>query len=604
MNSRLKMASDSSSIRHQSSHQSIPLQDLSRPPDPALSNTGRGRTRSVGEKAKALLSKRQSFGGRINTAYERVNEGSPPTHDRTPLDLPRVTTPRNAHQLASSYDEGDLSPVDVGSFQAAMGSVGLSFDYAGPSNTSLAASGSPSRRSTLGVIAESDDFSPFSHSIHNVPGDVDQESYFSPTDDSTPLTDSRYLQPISGAQLPNSSGQRHDRQNSAFSFQERSSPGSRLGDELPNAEAGLHHSPNRSLHRLSSQSMRSANRSLSLSVGSSPLSRAGSIMRKMSQRVVNLSNEPEVFEQALRRQPSSRHARLEEPPSFPAMTEYAHDEPRGAPRIEKTSLAGSTEQANDRGPNAQSPLRGKSLFIFSPDSWTRLQLCRMLVHPMTEPLILVFIFIQTILLAIDAAPAIAYGGRPKSWEGSKTNYAMVVLFSVYTLEILARIIVSGLIINATEYSTVDWRLGPKKAIIDKLHGLFVPHRQESTQAALNSMGSNLVQPSILRSFTGIQGLANHPGNSRQQQTVRLARRAFLRHSFNRLDFLAVVAFWVSFALAHLQVEENSHVYVFRMLSCLRILRLLGLTSGTSVSAHFNDHIEVVDSNKPRLFYEV
>lgn len=583
------MASDGSSNRHQSSHQSIPLQDLSRPPDPALSNTGRGRTKSVSEKTKAFLSKRHSFGGRINTAYERVNEGSPPTDDRTPLDLPRVTTPRNAHQLAPSYEEGDMSPVDVGSFQAAMGSVGLSFDHAGPSSTSLAASGSPSRQGTLGVIAEGDDISPLSHPIHNVPGDFDQDNYFSPTDDSTPLTDSRYLQPISGAQLPNSSGQRHDRQNSAFSFQERLSPGSRLGDDLLHTEAGLHGSPSRTLHRLSTQSMRSANKSLALSVGTSPLSRAGSIMRKMSQRVVNLSNEPEVFEQTLRRQPSSRHARLEEPPSFPAMTEYAHDEPRGGSRIEKTSPLVSTEETNDRGPNAQSPLRGKSLFVFSPDSWIRLQLCRMLVHPVTEPVILVLIFIQTILLAVDAAPAIEYEGRPKRWEGSKTNYAMVVLFSVYTLEVLARIIVSGLIINATEYSTVNWRLGPRKAIIDIIQGLFTPHRQQLTSATLNSMSSNTVQPSILRSFTGIQGVANQPGNSRQQQTVRLARRAFLRHSFNRLDFLAVVAFWVSFTLAHLLIEQNRHVYVFRMLSCLRILRLLGLTSGTSVSTHFNDH---------------
>ena len=583
------MNSDGSPIRDQSSHQSIPLQDLSRPPDPALGNTGRGRAKSVSESIKARLGKRQSFTKRINTAYERVNEGSPPNHDRTPLDLPRVTTPRNALQTPSSYDDGDLSPVDVGSFQAAMGSVGLSFDIAGPSSTSLAVSASPSRQSGLGVIAETDDISPFSHSVHHMSGDIDQESYFSPTDDSTPLTDKRYLQPISGAQLPNSPGQRHERHTSTYSFQDRLSPGSRLGDDLPNPEAGLHRSPNRSLHRLSSQSTRSAHKSVSLSAGTSPLSRAGSMMRKMSQRVVNLSNEPEVFEQALRRQPSSRHARLEEPPSFPAMTEYAHDEPRGAPPIEKTSLAGSAQEAKDRKTNALNSLKGKSLFIFAPDSRIRQQLCKMLVHPMTEPVILVLIFIQTILLAIDAAPAIAYGGRPKTWEGSKTNYAMIVLFTVYTLEILARIIVSGLIVNATEYSTVDWRLGFKKAIINKIRGLFAPHRQEQTQTTLNSMGSNFVQPSILRSFTGIQRLADHHGSSREQQTVRLARRAFLRHSFNRLDFLAVVAFWVSFVLAHLQVEQNKHVYVFRMLSCLRILRLLGLTSGTSVSPHFNHH---------------
>ena len=73
-----------------------------------------------------------------------------------------------------------------------------------------------------------------------------------------------------------------------------------------------------------------------------------------------------------------------------------------------------------------------------------------------------------------------------------------------------------------------------------------------------------------------------PGHGRQQQRNRLARRAFLRHSFNRLDFIAVVSFWISFALTTVNYENRHHVYVFRMMSCFRTLRLLGLTSGTSI----------------------
>lgn len=76
-----------------------------------------------------------------------------------------------------------------------------------------------------------------------------------------------------------------------------------------------------------------------------------------------------------------------------------------------------------------------------------------------------------------------------------------------------------------------------------------------------------------------QQLADDP---LQKRRIRLAHRAFLRHSFNRLDFVAVVAYWVSFALALGGAENEHRLYVFRMLSCLRILRLLALTSGTSV----------------------
>src|SRR5437879_12984243 len=62
----------------------------------------------------------------------------------------------------------------------------------------------------------------------------------------------------------------------------------------------------------------------------------------------------------------------------------------------------------------------------------------------------------------------------------------------------------------------------------------------------------------------------------------MARRAFLRHSFNRLYFVAVVSYWISLWLCITGVEAERHLYVFRMMSCLRILRLLGITSGTSV----------------------
>lgn len=598
------MASDPSSSRNHGRRQSIPLQNLSRPPDSPASDSGGNRlTGSLSGRARALLGNRHSFSGRLNTAYERVDEGSPPAHDRNLLDLPHVTTPRSAHQPAYNYEDGEVSPVNAGDFQAAMGSVGLSFGLAGPSKSPKLGSGSSQRASTLGVITETEDSYLFSHSADHLPIDDPGESYFSMTDDSTPLTDSRYLQPISGAQTSNLSGQRHDRQNSQFSFQERSSPGSRLGDDLPNAEGGLRRSPSSALHRLSSHSGRSITRTLSTSAAASPLSRAGSMMRKMSQRVVNLSNEPELVEQSIRRQPSTKHSRLEEPPSFPAMAEYAHDEPQQtSPHIEKTHPHIATNEAQELGFKPRNPLKGKSLWIFPPDNWIRLKVCEMLVHPVTEPVILVLIIVQTILLTVDSVPKRAFQMRPETWGSSWINLAMLVLFSIYTIEIAARIIVSGFIKNAEEYSTVDWSLGVKAAIIDKSRNLLTPQRHQTTLNSVNKVSLAGSQPSILRSFTSMQAQADQSGNSRQQQRNRLARRAFLRHSFNRLDFLAVVSYWVSFALTIMQVEAHSHIYVFRMLSCLRILRLLGLTSGTSVrnTLHFSTVCSTWDLRLTRL----
>ncbi|KAF8840292.1 hypothetical protein BDN67DRAFT_996862 [Paxillus ammoniavirescens] len=57
---------------------------------------------------------------------------------------------------------------------------------------------------------------------------------------------------------------------------------------------------------------------------------------------------------------------------------------------------------------------------------------------------------------------------------------------------------------------------------------------------------------------------------------------YMRQSWGRIDFLAVVGFWVSFVLATEGVERGTHhIGIFRALSVLRIARLLAVTSGTA-----------------------
>ena len=570
--------------------QSIPLQDLSRPPDstPRVQVEDTDRIRQpISGRARALLGNRQGFSGRVNTSgrYEKVLADASQGGSSSRLDVPHITTPRSAHQAATFFDDGELSPVDVGEFQAAIssvGPVGLSFHSPEPTlRPPLLTTTSVSGRSQLGLIPEGDPVATLRGPISESTDDDDD--YFAQTDnDRSPLTDKRFLQPISGSEIPDSPGRRHD----IHSQQSvRSSPGGMLGDDLPHVEQGLQvPGSGRSLRRLSSQSTRSLSRTLSTSAAASPLSHAGNVFRKMSQRVVNLSNEPEILEQ-IGRQPSTKLATLEGPPSFPAMTEYAHDDPLdNAPTEEKSTPLITVAQSQEKWQPPRNPLAGKSLGIFAPDNRIRLWLCELLVHPVTEPIILVLILLQTVFLAIDAAQPMPYGMRPSRWGAEWTDAAMLVLFTIYTLEIIARIIVSGFIKNAEEYSTVDSKQGWWRSLYEQALALFVPERQHTAK----HMGhSHMVdaQPSIIRSFTAIQSQPNQPGHSREAQRNRLARRAFFRHSFNRLDLLAVISFWTSFILSLTSVEPQRHVYVFQMLSCLRILKLLGLTTGTSVSKH-------------------
>ncbi|KAI0086810.1 Ion transport protein-domain-containing protein [Irpex rosettiformis] len=57
---------------------------------------------------------------------------------------------------------------------------------------------------------------------------------------------------------------------------------------------------------------------------------------------------------------------------------------------------------------------------------------------------------------------------------------------------------------------------------------------------------------------------------------------YLRHSWTRIDFIAIIGFWVCFILAIAGAERGTyHIGIFRALSVLRTTRLLAITSGTT-----------------------
>lgn len=373
-----------------------------------------------------------------------------------------------------------------------------------------------------------------------------------PNDDTAPLTDKRYLQPISGAPDADNDSSR------------RGSHDSRLGDDL---EGGF-----RNRSRGNSSAGESRSRSLSPSTSGSALHRAGTVITGMSQRVVNLSNEPEVMEQSMRRDGSLKDRRRDRSPASSAASDLMddHEPPRDKPSV-----------GTDWKTHAN-PFRGKSLGIFPPDNPLRLWLCDVLTHPFTEPFILVLIIIQTVLLTVESAQSVYDHPRSDRWGSSGLDYAFFVIFVIYTVEVVARSIVSGFLWNPVEYSTLDRSLGLKNALIEKGRDIFTLHREPSTKK--KSVRIAEPQVTVLNTFTGLQSpttdLSDDP---RHRQRVRLAHRAFLRHSFNRLDFIAVVSYWISFILMISGYDSMPHVYIFDMMSCLRTLRLLVITNGTSVS---------------------
>lgn len=408
--------------------------------------------------------------------------------------------------------------------------------------------------------------------------------------DTVPLTSS--AQPVSGSHLFS-----HQEPPSRNSFQTVSD----VDTDSAIARNSLH--PNRDVEygnlssRHQSYGMLSVNehdyRSSRPTSTSDALLYAGSIVRAVSQRVVNISGDTEVVSHQVSRR-SRRSRSPQEPERRPSLdarpAEYYDDGSYPSQTQNAAEKIGGQGFFQREAPHRQhrhhpplNPLKGHTLGVFGPESSIRLWLCNALVNPYTEPIILLLIVFQAILLTIESAPDVFSegNGRPERWGRRWIDWAMLGLFLVFTLELCARIVVSGLILNAAEYSTIDRKKGIRAVIGDQYRALFQPQRHKSVKSSFQLPP----EPSaIARSFTTfVQGQQALPKTLEDQLRFRLARRAVLRHSFNRLDFIAVIAYWIAFILGMTGLESRHRLYVFKMLSCLRLLRLLAVTHGTSVS---------------------
>lgn len=444
-------------------------------------------------------------------------------------------------------------------------------------------------------------------------GGDDTHPYYASEADNVPLTDPKHVQPLSGAPADDHRRNRSSFYNVSFSLPNTKHRGASLGDTLESTEA--RQSPSKTPGHGESLTPDGPRRLRSPSTATA-LSRAGTIVRAMSQRVVNLSGETEIIEESARREASLRRGVAQQSrvtsQEEDADSDLSSLDEESEPQIRRKADplgAGTNFQSNvptpaektmrffggvrparlgeHRRSELPNPLKGKSLGIFSPESRIRNALCDVLVYPLTEPAILLLIVVQTVLLAVSASQNVYLPGneRPTRWAGKPIDLALLALFVIFTIEIAARIIVSGFVFNAPEYSKGNGTRSLRKVIVDNYRAVFAPQRQSSLRVP--RVAAPFSAPELLRSFTGKQGEGIH--SVEQAQRLQLARRAFLRHSFHRLDFIAVVSFWISFVLSMTGIESSYHIYVFRMMSCLRILRLLAITHGTSVCVYLHTY---------------
>ncbi|KAJ7487241.1 Ion transport protein-domain-containing protein [Mycena galericulata] len=214
------------------------------------------------------------------------------------------------------------------------------------------------------------------------------------------------------------------------------------------------------------------------------------------------------------------------------------------------------------------PIRGRTLGFLGPTSSVRLACFNFLVYPWTEPIILLLIIFNAVVLTIQAArpltlsdPPLQVSGYFHTWE----DYALFVLFILFTLEAFARIAVSGLLFDPE--TRVSWSFA----------ALALPAAPTSSQPITSTTTTN--EPLSLPFRLSIAA----------SSTLTRANAPYLRHSWLRIDALAIISFFAAFGLALASREAGAtpatHIRVFRAIAALRTARLLTITSGTTSILH-------------------
>ncbi|KAG8926488.1 calcium channel protein, partial [Tulasnella sp. 417] len=203
-------------------------------------------------------------------------------------------------------------------------------------------------------------------------------------------------------------------------------------------------------------------------------------------------------------------------------------------------------------------LKGRTLGVFGPQSVVRRAMFSVFLWRWTEPVILLLVMFNAVVLAIQAHRSVFDAGRAgvffKTWE----DYALFTLFIIFTFEAFARMLVTGLVLDPTiPWSNYQLVLQNFKATSSTVHSHLVPRPSDATA---------ITDGALFKLCHNITRL--HSSDS-----------PYLRNSWNRIDFIAVTSFWIMFALCVTGAETlpTRHLYIFRALSVLRVTRLLAVT---------------------------
>lgn len=276
------------------------------------------------------------------------------------------------------------------------------------------------------------------------------------------------------------------------------------------------------------------------------------------------------------------------PTTYASRHTYTHEDPDDEVSAWRSSTIVTTGSIDDpEVPLGPLRLIGNSLKFFGPDNNFRLFLYEVLHQPWVEPFSYALIIFQTVVLTFQNAKNIYEGieGVDEDnytvifapWTSLWENWCILAIFLCYTTIVMAKIIAYGLWDDSQRKDLLG--MGKK----DKAQSEGVEAHNQFSRDGLRRR--HVKNAPLVNTFVNlIPGKADglNRGNSIYVSNYQIpTERAFLRGSWNRLQFIAIIGYWISLLLTIQRLDDRSEAFVFRLISALPILHLLNLTSGTS-----------------------
>lgn len=305
--------------------------------------------------------------------------------------------------------------------------------------------------------------------------------------------------------------------------------------------------------------------------------------------------------------------------------------------IRKHTIPNASSTSLPFKPNEYSPpntlyLFGKSFYIFPETSPIRQFAYRVSCHQFTNLFLLTLLLFQVLLLTYrqwnpPALKGYYYSGY--NWA----DYTLIGVNIIYTIEIFLKCIAFGLIDDSQMFDKLgisrpvekDLLLQPFFVIkFLEFVGLKSRKRKQSNYNVTNKYPDSAYDSNNISSDEGDNGKEFSTRNEEIKDTENLIqtkysgmhegpsngslhtskptlahtntlmfskgevdidalklKRAYLRNNWQQVDFISMVAFWISLIISIDQYDSKHHIMLFRAVSCLRIVRLCNLTTGTT-----------------------